>query len=238
MINKNVSVCNVTGSTHDFMQVGNDIVFTVGRDGKTCYNPVHGITLHIPDNSLPDGIEQIKITIKVGFSDHDLGSDMVICSATVALQCVPQVVFIKDVFLEIPYSASLLDTSNLCFIKFKDDNHQAEVYNGIFPIDHPYGVIMINSFSSFVIVKGKKLFYSQAYLRKSHLPQHDKRQFCKPLSREQSKQYGIAKFKGCADQSNSNLVWFGLVSRNLVPIMKIIAPFHLWWHSIRLLDFM
>ena len=178
----------------------------MGRDGKTSYDPVHGITLHVPDNSLPHGTEEIKIIVKVGFIDHDLGrSDMVISSATVALQCVPSVTFTKDVFLEIPHSASSTDTSDLCFVKFKDETDCGEVYNGIFPMNHPYGVIMINCFSSFVIVKGKRLFYSKSSLRQT-LPQQ-KRHFCKLQSRIS---HGHKKSKNYVDQSNSNLFWLGI----------------------------
>ena len=186
--------------------MGADIIFDVGRDGRTCYDPVHGITLHFPDDSLPCGTEEIKITVKVGFIDHDLGrSDMVISSATVSLQCVPSVTFTKDVFLEIPHSAPSADTSDLCFVKFKDATDCGEVYNGIFPIDHPYGVIMTNHFSSFVIVKGKRHFYSKSSLRKT-LP-HQRRHFCKLQSRNWHRH---KKFRNHVDQSNSNLFWLGI----------------------------
>ena len=198
--------CNCIPYVTGLIQVGTDIVFTVGKDGKTCYDPVHGITLHVPNDSLPRSTEEIKITIKVGFTDFDIGSDMVICSATVALQCVPSVTFTKDVFLEIPHSASSAGTGDLCFIMFKDETDYGEVYNGIFPIDHPYGVIMTKSFSSFVIVKGKRFFNSQSFLRKTYLPQH-KRHFCKLQSRNWHR---IAKFKNHVDQSNLTLFWLGV----------------------------
>ena len=190
----------VAGPTHNFIQVGSDIVFDVGRDGKTCYDPVHGITLHVPNDSLPPSTEGIKITIKVGFTDHDLGSDMVMCSAVVAIQCVPPITFTKDVFLEVPHSVSSADASDLCFVKFQDETGYAgEIYNGIFPTDYPYGVIMINSFSSYVIVKGKRYFYSQSSLRKRHLPQYKRHLQSRNWHR-------ITKF----DQSNLICFWLGI----------------------------
>ena len=185
--------------------MGSDIVYTVGRDGKTYYDPVHGITLHIPNDSLPHGIEEIRVTIKVGFTDHNLSDDMTMCSATVSIQCSPHVLFTKDVFLEIPHSVSSLNTSDLCFVKFKDDTCETEVYNGIFPANHPYGVIMTTSFSSFVIVKGRRFFNSQSLLlRKSHLPRSYKQSFCKLLQSKQSKVTQLDQ----VDQSN--LFWLGI----------------------------
>ena len=197
----------MTGVIDNLIQVGADTVFNVGRDGKTCYDPVHGITLHVPYDSLPGDTEEIKIIIKVGFTDRDLGSDMVMCSATVSLQCVPPVVmFTKDVFLEVPHSASSADTSDLCFVKFKEKTDFGEIYNGIFPMDHPYGVIMTNSFSSFVVVKGRKFFYSQSSLRRVHLPLRERR-FCKLQSKNCHR---LAKLRNHVDQSNSNLFWLGV----------------------------
>ena len=196
----------ITGVTHNFLQVGNDTVLTVGRDGKTYYDPIHGITLHIPNDSLPLDIEEITVTIKVGFTDHNFSDGMITCSATVSLQCSPHVLFTKDVFLEVPHSVSSLNTSDLCFVKLKDDTCKTEVYNGIFPLYHPYGVIMTDSFSSYVIVKGKRFFYSRSLLRKSYLSRH-KWSFCKLLSVKQSKQHGVIKLK---DQFNLNLFWFGI----------------------------
>ena len=89
------------------------------------------------------------MTIKVGFPEHQLDSDMIMCSATVALQCAPQVLFTKDVFLEIPHSYSSTDTDDLWFIKFKDGMGYGEIHRGVFPPEHPYGVIMFKSFSSY-----------------------------------------------------------------------------------------
>ena len=194
--------------THNFLQVGDDIVFTMGRDGKTYYDPIHGITLHIPNDSLPLDIEGIKVAIKVGFTDRNFSDDMTTCSTTVSLQCSPHVLFTKDVFLEVPHSASSLNTSDLCFVKFKGDTCETEVYNGIFPLYHPYGVIMTKSFSSYVIVKGKRYFYSRSLLRKSYLSRH-KWNFCKLLSVKQSKQREVTKFKDHLNL-NLNLFWFSI----------------------------
>ena len=190
--------------THKFVQIGDDSVFTVGRDGETFYDPIHGITVHIPSDSLPYGIEQVKVTVKVGFTDHDFSVvDMVVCSATIVIYCVPQVLFTKDVFLEIPHS-SPLDTSNLHFIKFKDDQSEyGEVHKGVFSPDYPYGVIMTNSFSSHVIVKGKRYFTHQSLLKKSSVRHIYKAKFPRLLKK-------IAKHEclQCDGGACRSLFWF------------------------------
>ena len=172
--------------THKFIQIGSDSVFTVGREGTDRYDPVHGITLYIPSNSLPHDTKEVEVTIKVGFASHNFSPDMVACSATIVIQCVPQVLFTKHVFLEVPHSVSSADTSDLCFVRFKDDAYQSddgEVHKGIFPPDHPYGVIMTNSFSSHVVVKGKRYFNHQSLLRKSSLKYTHKEKFSRLVKR-------------------------------------------------------
>ena len=182
---------------------------TVGRDVNTYYDPVHGITLHVPEDSLPQHVEKVEVTIKVGFTEHQLDSDMIMCSATVALQSVPQVLFTKDVFLEIPHSFSSTDTSDLWFVKFKadmDDTVYGEMHRGIFPPEHPYGVIMTNSFSSYMIVNGKRYFRP---LKKTHLCQ-SKRLFCKLLQSKHLKKIKGKDYEEFVDKSYSNSFWFGV----------------------------
>ena len=191
---------------HNFIQIGDKSLITIGRDVCTYYDPVHGITLHVPEDSLPQHVEKVEVTIKVGFTEHQLDSDMIICSATVALHCAPQVLFTKDVFLEIPHSFSSTDTSDLWFVKFKDDVEETgygEIHKGIFPPEHPYGVIMTNSFSSYLIVNGRRYFRC---LKKTRLCQ-SKRLFCKLLqSKRQRKHLG----RELMDKSYSNSFWFGV----------------------------
>ena len=179
-------------------------VITVGRDVNTYYDPVHGITLHVPPNSLPQHVEKVEVTIKVGFTEHQLDSEMIICSATVALQCVPQVLFTKDVFLEIPHSFSSTDTSDLWFVKFKDGMGYGEIHRGVFPPEHPYGVIMVKSFSSYAIVKGRRYFRCGLSPWKMHIHWSKRRTFCKLKQKEivYKHDYGGQVHHPC-----SNLFW-------------------------------
>ena len=82
------------------------------------YDPVYGITLHVPGDSLPQHVEKGDMTIKVGFNEHQLDSDTIICSATVALHLIPKYCSPRNLFLEISHSFSSMDTSDLRFVKF------------------------------------------------------------------------------------------------------------------------
>jgi len=197
------------GPKHSFAQIGGERVITIGRDANAYYDPVHGITLHIPEDSLPQHVERVEVTIKVGFTEHQLDSDMIMCSATVALQCVPQVMFTKDVFLEIPHSFSSSDTSDLWFVKFNNDmggSVYGEMHRGIFPPEYPYGVVMTNSFSSYMIVNGKRYFLPQ---QKTHLCR-SKRLFCKLVQKKNLRKHEGRYHKELVDKSNLNSFWFGV----------------------------
>ncbi|XP_065887612.1 uncharacterized protein [Dysidea avara] len=199
-------------TTHNLTQIGDDGIITVGRGVSTYYDPVHGITLHVPEDSLSQHVEKVEVTIKVGFTEHQLDSDMIMCSATVALQSVPQVLFTKDVFLEIPHSFSSTDTSDLWFVKFKDDTDETdygEICRGIFPPEHPYGVLLTRSFSSYVIVKGRRYFRVQLSPWKIPLQKPKRRNFCKLKQREIVYKYGRLEYDGQTHQPiSSNSFWF------------------------------
>ena len=188
------------------MQIGKDNIFTVGGDGKTHYDSVHGVTLHFPSNSLPSGVEQATVTVKVGFSYHNLSANMVTCSATVTLQCAPQVVFTKDVFLKIPHSSSSASSNDLCFVKFKDDTDYGEVYNGIFPEDYPYGVVTMRSFSSYVIVRGKRCL-NHSTLKRTRL-QWSKRKWVHAMNKKRKVISHISSYSdGCLCKPSSTSFW-------------------------------
>ena len=143
-----------------FMAIGNADTFTVGGDGVSNYDPVHGTILFIPGNSLPEGIDNVEITKRVGFSTCSLHKSMQGCSATVWLECHPPIVFTKDVHIEIPHCFVSSDTSELCFVKYGDDTDSTgygDILSGLFPPEYPYGVIAVRSFSAYRISTKKQL---------------------------------------------------------------------------------
>ena len=206
------------------MQIGEDNVFTVGRDGKTHHDSDHGLLLHFPSNSLPFDVYQTTVTVKVGFSYHNLGADMVICSATVALKCVPQVVFTKDVFLKVPHSASSANSSDLCFVKFKDNTDYGEVYNGVFPEDYPYGVVTMRSFSSYVIVKGKR-YLNHPVLNKTRL-QWSKRKWVYALNKRRKLVPHISSYSDghlCKPSSTSFWLCVSKISNEIEKYLCVVS---------------
>ena len=150
----------VNYSTCGFMEIGSAQTFTVGRDGVYIYDPVHGTTLFIPNNSLPKGTGEIEITRKSGFNACNPHKSMQGCSATIWFECHSPIVFTKDVHIEIPHSFVSSDTSELCFVKYNDDMDSTgygEILSGLFPPEYPYGVIAVRSFSAYRISTKKQL---------------------------------------------------------------------------------
>jgi len=105
-------------STCGFTQIGNETILTVGRDGAISYDPVHGSMLHIAEDSLPDGIDEVTVTRNHGYNSCKLHPNMQVCSATVYFKTKPPIKFTKDIFIELPHSFSSVDTQDLCFVKY------------------------------------------------------------------------------------------------------------------------
>ena len=147
-------------STCGFTQIGNGIVNVgVGREGAMLYDAIHGSMLYVAEDSLPDGIDEVTITMKHGFNACKLDASMQTCSATIYFEIEPAIEFIKDVFIEMPHSFSSLDTQELCFVKFShdmDSTGSGEILLGLFPVEYPYGIITTRTFSSYKISTKKK----------------------------------------------------------------------------------
>ena len=167
-------------STCGFTQIGNGIVnIGVRREGAILYDSIHGSMLYVAEDSLPDGIDEVTITMKHGFNACKLDASMQTCSATVYFETKPTVIeFTKDVFIEIPHSFSSLDMQELCFVKFHDDmdaTGSGEILLGLFPAEYPYGVIATRTFSSYKI-STKKQFENNKLEKKSRVrklrPEH------------------------------------------------------------------
>lgn len=205
-------------STCGFTQIGNGIVLTVQRDGAVSYDPVHGSTLHVAVDSLPDGIDEVTVTRKHGFNACKLHSSMQTCSATVYFEIEPIIEFTKDVFIEIPHSYSSADTQDLCFVKFDrdmDSTGYGEILPGLFPPDYPYGVITTRTFSSFK-VSTKKQLQSNKMERKSQVRKLKPQQLRSKAKVTKSKESHLIKKQlpvsnTVIDQSvTPNAYWFGI----------------------------
>ena len=157
-------------STHGVTQIGSK-AFTIGRDGGVSYDPVHGSMLYVAEDSLPDGIDEVTVTIRHGLNPCRLHSSMQSCSATVYFEIEPLIEFTKDVHIEIPHSFSSIDTQELCFVKydhFMDYTGFSEIHLGLFPEAYPYGVIATRTFSAYSI-STKKQWRAKRLRRKARV---------------------------------------------------------------------
>ena len=148
------------------------------REGAILYDTIHGSMLYVAEDSLPDGIDKVTITMKHGFNACKLDATMQTCSATVYFEIEPTIEFTKDVFIEIPHSFSSLDTQELCFVKFlhdMDSTGSGEILLGLFPAEYPYGIIATRTFSSYKI-STKKQFQNTKLEKKTRVrklrPEH------------------------------------------------------------------
>ena len=161
----------VKASTYNITQMESK-AFTVGRDGAVNYDPVHGSSLHVAEDSLPDGIDEVTIIRRHGLNPCKLHSSMQLCSAIVYFETEPLIEFTKDVHIEIPHCFSSVNTQELCFVKydhFMDYTGFGEIHlGGIFPADYPYGVISTKTFSAYSI-STKKQWRMKALGRKARV---------------------------------------------------------------------
>jgi len=200
-------------STCDFTQIGNEIVFIIGRDGVSSYDPVHGSILHVAEDSLPDGIDEVTVTRKHGYNSCKLHSSMQVCSATVYFETKPSIKFTKDVFIELPHSFSSIDTQELCFVKYDCDMDSTGIcLGGLFPPEYPYGIITTRTFSAYKISTKKRL-QSNNTERKSYIYNLRPRFHNEPKITESKKSLSIRK-QAIPNTVNHgfipNTYWFGI----------------------------
>ena len=212
-------ICHlVQFSTCGFTQIGSEIVVSVGSEGAVSYDPVHGTTLYVAMDSLPDGIDEVTVSRKHGFNACKLDPSMQTCSATVYFKIEPAINFTKDVFIEIPHSFSSFDTQDLCFVKFNydmDSTGSGEILPGLFPAEYPYGVITTRSFSSYKI-STKKQFQSNKIEKKSRIrklkPQHLRSEAKITKSKESQLIKKQLSVSNAVDHSlTPNAYWFSIV---------------------------
>ena len=116
----------------------------------------YGLHLDIPQNSLPEDVEQCVIRFKVSISgDYQLPQDVHLVSAVYSIKCVPKFQFSKLVTLKIQHCAKQENLHKLCFVRspkagssfqiFPSKNHSQNV-NCIFSNDSTYCFIKLDRF--------------------------------------------------------------------------------------------
>jgi hypothetical protein len=133
--------------------------------------PEFGLSLHIPENSLPEGVQQCSIFIKTRtLGDYKFPKDSHLVSAVYSVKCAPKCWFSKPVTLEIQHCAKPKNTQKLSFVRaIRSDSEQKTSFfhsievgetqkmDGIlyscFPCHTCYGFLELNKFCQFGIIQ-------------------------------------------------------------------------------------
>ena len=141
----------------------------------------YGLSLYIPENSLPDNLQQCSIHIKATIvGDYQLPQDTHLVSAVYWIECVPKCRFSVPLTLELQHCAKLDCISELCFIKAdleensvfqivaSDCEHLTQTF---FPSSSSYGLIELNTFSGYGVAKkgsNQRSYRSLVYYREEN----------------------------------------------------------------------
>ena len=115
----------------------------------------YGLKLDVPKGTLPAGLEECRLLIKVGLSGQfALPENTSLVSAVYWLDSEPRREFSKHLTLEIQHCVKPTDTSKLSFIRAKcsqtDLPYKFEnVQGGVFSSSSAYGCVQCNRFSLF-----------------------------------------------------------------------------------------
>ena len=137
----------------------------------------NGLKLHIHEGSLPEGVHQCKIYIKVSLAgQYEIPENSHLVSAIFWLRCEPQCKFIKPITVEIQHCSTKQNISKLkivrAFCSQKQLPYNFKPLGGRFDTDTSYGVIEVNGFSGVGVVEenpvSERLYYSQLFYRSYH----------------------------------------------------------------------
>ena len=110
----------------------------------------YGLSLHIPENSLPDNLQQCSIHIKASImGDNQLPQDTHLVSAVYQMECVPKCQFSQPLTLEIQHCTTQGELAQLHFLKDDSKDHSGiftTIDGGTFPHYSSYGFIELNEF--------------------------------------------------------------------------------------------
>ena len=144
----------------------------------------NGLKLHIHTGSLPEGLQQCTIYIKVSLAgDYEIPENSSLVSAVFWLRCEPQCTFTKPITVEIQHCSTKQDLSRLkivrAFCSQKDLPYKFKpLVGGRFNAGTSYGAIEVNSFSGVGVIDEssdlERKYYSQLFYRSyiSHQQRH------------------------------------------------------------------
>ena len=97
--------------------------------------PEFGLSLHIPENSLPEGIQQCSIIIKPRtMGDYKLPEGSHLVSAVYSVKCIPKCQFSEPVTLEIQHCAKPKNTRKLSFVRAVRSDSKPETSTSLFHV--------------------------------------------------------------------------------------------------------
>ena len=140
-----------------------ETAFTVSTQGAAFEWKGYGLKLHVPDHSLPGGMEECKIKIRASLSGQfqlPVDSDLLSPVFWISAPCK----FTKTVTLEIQHCALREDgtvLSHLSFVSAKCSQRDLpyrfmQLFGGIFTTDSAYGSIQLIHFSGIGITGRKR----------------------------------------------------------------------------------
>ena len=134
--------------------------------------PEYGLSLHIPENSLPEDVQQCSIFIKPRImGEYKLPEDSHLVSAVYSIKCVPKCQFSEPVTLEIRHCAKPKNIHKLSFTRaIRSSSEQktsffhvveagesSQTQNGIlyscFPHHTSYGFVELSKFCQFGVIQ-------------------------------------------------------------------------------------
>ena len=144
----------------------------------------NGLKLHIHAGSLPKGLQQCTIFIKVSLAgEYEFPENTSLVSAIFWMRCEPQCTFVKPVIVEIQHCSTQQDLSKLKIVKAlcsqKSLPYKFKPLGGSFNVDTFYGAIDMKGFSGAGVIdenpNSERMYYSQLFYRSclSHQQNHE-----------------------------------------------------------------
>ena len=142
----------------------------------------NGLKLQIHEGSLPEGLQQCKIYIKVSLvGQYAIPESSCLVSAIYWLRCEPQCIFTKPITIGIQHCSAMGNLTGLevvrAYCNQKHLPYRFKPIGGSFSAQTSCGVIEVNHFSGYGIVQegvsSERKYYSRPfYLPHSHQHSH------------------------------------------------------------------
>ena len=139
-----------------------------------------GLKLHIQQNSLPAGVKECVINIKVSLAgQYEFPENLHLVSAIFWLRCEPMCKFSLPVSLEIQHCANPRNISKLCFVKALCSQRNLpytfkQLSGARFSESH--GIIQVNSFSGVAITQQgseEREYVARLFYQMQHIHTYD-----------------------------------------------------------------